>query len=154
MEVEALKGLKELKEKGPWQLVNGLVEWQEEEGLVWYIGKLYVPRDKEIRRDIIKACHDTLTAGNPGQHETYGLVARNYWWPGMSIFVKWYVEACDACNRTKAQRSKPQGPLQPNHVPEGPWQDISVDLITELPKTKVGHTSIIVYRCPGRPRPA
>ena len=61
----------------------------------------------------------------------------------MSTFVKNYVEACDTCLRTKTFPAKPAGPLQPNKVPEGPWQVITTDLITGLPESE-GYDAIAV----------
>ena len=47
-EAEVLEGLQKLKRHGPRKLVNGLVEWEEDNGLVYYKGRVYVPPDKEL----------------------------------------------------------------------------------------------------------
>ena len=36
-------------------------------------------------------------------------------------------------------------PLQPLEIPCRPWQSVSMDLITALPKTRSGNTAIIVF---------
>ena len=44
--------------------------------------------------------------------------------------AKWVNDYVDGCNRsTKIFPSKPMGLLQPNTIPEGPWQSITCDLI-------------------------
>ena len=57
--------------------------------------------------------------------------------------VKHYVNTCDKCQRTKVFPAKPMGLLQPNAVPQGPWEDISADLITGLPESS-GYDAILV----------
>lgn len=39
------------------------------------------------------------------------------------------------CQKTKNHREKPHAPLQPNEIPQGPWEIVSVDLIGELPES-------------------
>ena len=104
---------------------------------------MYVPKDSEIRREILKLYHNTPAAGHPGRAKTLELVSRNDWWPHMAKWVHDYVDGCDRCKATKIFPSKPAGPLQPNAVPEGPWQSITCDLIVDLPKSE-GFDSIFV----------
>ena len=61
----------------------------------------------------------------------------------MSIFVKNYVTGCDTCQRMKNRPQQPYGLLQPNKVPNGPWEIISTDLITQLPESD-GYNAICV----------
>ena len=111
------------------------MDWDVEQGLILFQGKVYVPKDEGNRRDIVKTYHDSLPAGHPGRWKTYELVSRNYWWPGMSSFVEKYVSGCDTCVRTKNSNRKPMGLLKPNEAPRGPWQSITCDFITQLPKS-------------------
>jgi len=87
--------------------------------------------------------HDLPSAGHPGRWKTYELVSRNYWWSGMTIFVKKYVTGCDMCQRMKNCPQQPFGLLMPNKVPNGPWEIISTDLITQLPELN-GYNAICV----------
>ena len=73
-----LKSLKETESLGPKRLQKGLEEWNTEQGLVLFRGKVYVPKDPELRRRIVQLHHDTLPAGHPGRWKTYELVSRNY----------------------------------------------------------------------------
>ena len=68
-----LEGLKQLK--GPQKLTGGLAEWKEEEGIVYYRGKAYVPPETELRRAVVEQSHDAPTAGHPGKHRTLELVS-------------------------------------------------------------------------------
>ena len=41
-------------------------EWREEDGLMLKEGKVYVPKDEELRAEIIQLHHDTLVGGHGG----------------------------------------------------------------------------------------
>lgn len=56
-----------------------------------------------------------------------------------------YVLSCDACQRNKPCTHAPLGLLQPLPIPSRPWQQVSMDLITQLPRTAVGHDAIVVF---------
>ena len=142
------KDYKKLLDSGPREFKKSLQEWNYENGLLFYRGKIYIPKstDDHLRRRIVQIHHDLPSAGHPGRWKTYELVSRNYWWPGMSIFVKNYVTGCDMCQRMKNRPQQPFGPLMPNEVPQGPWEIITIDLITQLPESN-GFNAICVIVC-------
>jgi hypothetical protein len=53
-------------------------EWSESDGLLMFRGKIYVPKDRDLRRHIVEQHHDTRIAGHAGRFKTLELVARNY----------------------------------------------------------------------------
>jgi len=71
------------------------------------------------------------------------LVARNYWWPGVTKEMERYMDGCDTYQRYKNQSKAPAGKLMPNAIPEKPWSHISADFITKLPLAQ-GYNSILV----------
>jgi Reverse transcriptase (RNA-dependent DNA polymerase)/RNase H-like domain found in reverse transcriptase/Integrase zinc binding domain/Retroviral aspartyl protease len=90
-----------LQKDSEWReaLIRGNSDFTSEGGLVFHKGKLFVPLP--LRADILHSRHDAVIAGHPGRNRTFGLVARDYSWPGMQTFVRRYVEACDTCARIK-----------------------------------------------------
>ena len=104
---------------------------------------MYVPKDTELRKAIVRLHHHTSISGHPGRWKTLELMMRNYWWPGISKFVLQYVDGCDICQRGKSYPEKPAWKLMPNPIPTGPWIDISVDFITGLPEAQ-GYDAILV----------
>jgi anti-sigma factor ChrR (cupin superfamily) len=55
-----------------------------------------------------------------------------------------HVALCDVCQRVKAEHQRPVGLLQPLQVPEWKWEDIGMDVIVGLPRTRYGYDSIWV----------
>ena len=88
--------------------------------------------------------HDLPTAGHPGHWKTYKLISHNYWWPSLLVYVKKYVAGCDIYQQMKNHPQKPFGPLQPNKVPSGSWEIVSIDLITQLPQSEDYNTILVV----------
>jgi Integrase zinc binding domain len=81
--------------------------------------------------------HDHESASHPGIFNTYASIARDYWWPDMKRFVVQYVKGCAVCQSTKPNTVRPKVPIYPITVDKGhayPFQTISWDLITDLPK--------------------
>ena len=73
------------------------VEWKIEKNLVIKEEKIYVPKDVELRVEIIWLHHDVPAAKHRGQWKTVELVMRNYWWPGVMRDVGRYIEEYDLC---------------------------------------------------------
>ena len=100
---EVTKDYKSLLKSGPREFKKSLQDWNYENGLLLYRGKIYIPHSMEdtLQQQIVQMHHDLPSARHPGQWKTYELVSRNYWWPGMTTFVKKYVMGCDMCQRMK-----------------------------------------------------
>jgi len=108
-------------------------EWSEDDGVLRFRGKIYVPRNSDLRRQIVSLCHDTKVAGHPGRWKMLELVSRNYWWPQMSRYIGQYVSTCDLCLRTKPIRQALVGELHSLWIPDLRWNTLSMDFVVELP---------------------
>jgi len=52
-----------------WQASGKTVrstEWSEDNGVLRFRGKIYVPRNADLRRQVVSLCHDMKVAGHPG----------------------------------------------------------------------------------------
>ena len=58
--------------------------------------------------------------------------------------VERFVANCHTCRRTKPRRHASHGTLQALPVPDWPWQDISMDFVVGLPKSKSFDTISVV----------
>jgi len=116
-------------------------------GLV-YLGesdRLYIPADASLRTRLLHECHDVPTAGHLGKDKTLEQVKRRFYWPRMDSDVLQYVRTCDACQRNKPSQQVTPGLLQPLPIPDHPWQQVTMDLITQLPKSRQGNDAIVVF---------
>jgi len=138
---EVVKAVEEMKKAGVKMLRDE--EWREVDGIMYKEGKVYVPKDENLRAEIIRLYHDMPIGGHGGQWKTVELVTRNFWWPGVTKEVKRYVEGCDACQWNKNRTEQPAGKLMPNSIPERLWTHISADFITKLLLAQ-GYDSILV----------
>nr|OQO15700.1 hypothetical protein B0A51_17498 [Rachicladosporium sp. CCFEE 5018] len=106
--------------------------WRVEGDAAWYQGKIYVPAGP-VRARMLQETHDDPLAGHFGFARTLELLDRSFYWPGMRKYVKDYVRSCHACGRAKARRHVPYGLLMTEGMSEGPWEDLALDFITDLP---------------------
>ena len=135
--------LAKLLRVGPQGMRGLLGHWTHEDGITRRNGHICVPKDDLIRRTIIKMHHDTMAAGHPGKAKTLELVQQHYWWQNMTKFVHKYVDRCAICQSTKNLTHQTRPPIYPLETTNVPWCFISMDFITDLPKSK-GYDSINV----------
>ncbi|XP_073046258.1 uncharacterized protein [Primulina eburnea] len=55
-----------------------------------------------------------------------------------------FVAKCLVCQQVKAEHQRPGGLLQPLEIPEWKWDNISMDFVVGLPKSRQGHDGIWV----------
>ena len=116
--------------------------WQDD-GLLLHDNLVYVPHDNALRVELMQMHHDDPLAGHYGEAKTLELLLRNYYFPGITSYVKKYVSTCDLCSRSKSPRHLKHGELAPLPVPSSPWKGISCDFVTDLPISK-GYDSLFV----------
>jgi hypothetical protein len=81
--------------------------------------------------------------GHFGREKTLLMLADHFFWPWMRRDVDRYVRHCIVCNTSKS-KTKPHSLYTPLPAPITPWEDISMDFVLGLPKTKHGHDSVFV----------
>ena len=138
---DVVRVVEEMKKAGVKELRGN--EWKMEGELVLKEEKMYVPKDEELRVEVIRLHHDVPAAGHGGRWKTVELVTRNYWWPGVTRDVGKYVEGCDLCQRMKNRTEELVGKLKLSEVPQKMWTYLTVDFITKLPVV-AGKDAILV----------
>ncbi len=101
----AADAIKLLQADGPTEAQADLSDWTvdhiDDKPILFYRDKCYVPKDLEIRQEIVAWYHNIPIARHPGELETYNALRAHYWWPGMRTFVKNYVKGCAFCQQFK-----------------------------------------------------
>jgi hypothetical protein len=75
--------------------------------------------------------------GHFGRDKTYEMLANHFYWPKMRRDVERLVQRCVTCHKAKSKLN-PHGLYIPLPVPSVPWEDISMDFVSGLPRTKRG----------------
>lgn len=103
-------------------------------GILYTKGRrVYVPKWENLRKNLIKECHDSKWAGHPGQRRTRALLEAAYYWPQMRDEVEQFVRTCLVCQQDKMENTSPGGLLEPLPIASRPWESISMDYIVGLP---------------------
>ena len=64
-------------------------------------GRLVIPPDDDIRRQIMEVWHEGATGGHPGRDETTRRINEHYYWPGALIWIADYIKGCTSCQQNK-----------------------------------------------------
>jgi hypothetical protein len=115
--------------------------------VLWFKDNLVVPKDRELRNQIMSEAHSSKLPIHPGSSKMYHNLKPYYWWTNMRKEIAAYVARCDTCCRVKAMHMKARL-LQPLSILGWKWEEIIMDFIVGLPPTIKNHNSIwvIVYR--------
>lgn len=62
----------------------------------------------------------------------------------MRAYTNAYVDSCTQCRASKSAGRKPAGLLQQLVIPSRRWSHVSLDLVTDLPRTASGNDAILV----------
>ncbi|PNX83762.1 retrotransposon-related protein, partial [Trifolium pratense] len=114
-----------------------------QQGNLFYHGRLVIPANSPAIPTLLAEFHSTPMGGHFGFLRTYRRLASNLYWIGMQKRVRDFVRACDICQRQKYANTSPGGLLQPLPIPNAIWEDLSMDLITGLPKS-MGYEAVLV----------
>ena len=79
-----------------------------------------MPKDEELRTEIIRLHHDIPMAGHRRKWKTVELVTRNYWWLEVMREVGQYMKGCDLCQQIKNRTEEVAGKVKLGEVLEKP----------------------------------
>jgi hypothetical protein len=117
---------------------------EDEQYTVWFKKRICVPKIEHLCQLILKEAHDSAYSIHPGSTKMYHDLKEKYWWYGLKRDVATHVALCDVCQRLKAEHQRPAGLIQPLKVSEWKWEEIGIDFIVGLPRTRDGYDSIWV----------
>ena len=105
------------------------------EGTITFKGRLCVPNDEQLKREILGEAHRSKYTVHPGGTKMYQNLKKHYWWRNMKREVAEFVSRCLICQQVKAEHQRPAGLLQSLPIPEWKCENISMDFIVGLPRT-------------------
>jgi hypothetical protein len=70
---------------------------EDDEGVLWYKGRICVPNNKELKDKILREAHKSAYSIHSGRNKMYHDLKATYWWYGMKRDVAEYVALCDTC---------------------------------------------------------
>ena len=125
-----------------YSCVEGLLYYSPTEGET---GRLCIPKNQGngLRMTILYENHDAL-AHVGGAQKTFDRLRKRYWWPTMHRDCTAYCETCKACKLYASVQKRPEGGMETQSIPEGRWDVVHADWITDLPQTARGHNAILV----------
>ena len=83
----------------------------DERGVLLFKDRLVVPKDRELRNQILDEAHSSKLSIHPGSSKMYQDLKTQFWWTKMKKDIATYVARCDTCCRVKAIHLKPAGLL-------------------------------------------
>jgi hypothetical protein len=91
----------------------------------------------------LQEAHGGGLMGHFGVKKIEDVLAAHFFWPKMRCDVERYVSRCTTRNKAKS-RFNPYGLYMPLPIPSIPWEDISMDFVLGLSRTKRRRDSIFV----------
>ncbi|GKE60922.1 putative reverse transcriptase domain-containing protein, partial [Tanacetum coccineum] len=134
------------EENVPAERFHGLDQQMERKynESLYFMDHIWVPLAGGVRTIIMDEAHKTRYFVHPGADKMYHDLRDMYWWPGIKSVIATYVSKCLTCLKVKAEHQRPLGLLQQPEMPKWKWDNITMDFITKLPRTKSGHDIIWV----------
>lgn len=89
----------------------------DNDGLLRFRGRLYVPPNEDIRQLILNEAHRAVYMAHPGVKKMSADLKPLFFWKGMKKDIVNLVTKCLECQRVKAEHRHPAGLLQPYEIP-------------------------------------
>lgn len=106
--------------------------------------RIVVPDHDHLRHQIMLWFHVHPWHAHMGVNRTTALITDSFYWPNMTQDIKQFVGSCHSCQTMKTP-SIAESVLSPLPVPAACWRVVSLDIISQLPRTSDGHDCIVVF---------
>ena len=137
-----LEALAALDEGSPLFTCASLLDWSFDNGHLYFRNRMFVP--PSARSTLLHSVHSSPLSGHMGVFHTKAILERDFWWPGLSTFMKHFIAGCPVCQQNKSNMHPVVPPLLPiKSTITLPFKQLSVDLITDLPPS-TGFDSVMV----------
>ena len=69
----------------------------DHKGILWFDDLLVIPKNQELRKQILDEAHLSNFSIHPGSTKMYQDLRQNFWWTRMKREIAKYVAECDTC---------------------------------------------------------
>nr|GEX07005.1 putative reverse transcriptase domain-containing protein [Tanacetum cinerariifolium] len=107
------------------------------DGTLCLNGRSWLPCYGDLRTVIMHESHKSKYSIHPGSDKMYEDMKKLYWWPNMKANIATYVSKCLTCTKVKAEHQTPSELLVQPKIPEWKWDNIIMDFVTKLPKSRL-----------------
>nr|GEU39900.1 putative reverse transcriptase domain-containing protein [Tanacetum cinerariifolium] len=114
------------------------------DGMLCVKNRSWIPCFGNLRTLIMHESHKSKYSIHPGSDKMYQDLKRLYLCPNMKAKITTYVSKCMTCAKVKAECQKPSGLLVQPVILVWKWENITMDFVTELPKTSTRQDTIWV----------
>ena len=113
--------------------------------MCYFLGhKLVIPDYDSLRKQILLWHHVHPWHAHMGISRTQHLIMDAFFWPGISKDISDFISQCHSCQVMKSI-GKQDSVLSPLPIPTASWRVISLDMITQLPRTRSDFDCIVVF---------
>jgi hypothetical protein len=97
--------IQEIKRNSKEEKLPGFSE--DDEGVLWYKGRICVPNVKELKDKILREAHESAYSIQIRRNKMYHDLKATYWWYSMKRDVAQYVALYDTYQRVKVEHQRP-----------------------------------------------
>ena len=117
----------------PWVMAKYYFNGRLRNPLCWHHGRIW-DDDRIVVPSVFVSRtmadhHSSILSGHWGLDKTLTILQRKFKFEHMHKVVKDFVQACDLCQRTKAERQHKRGLLEPLTMTKRKWQSVSLDWV-------------------------
>ncbi|GJV24490.1 putative reverse transcriptase domain-containing protein [Tanacetum coccineum] len=123
------------------------------DGTLCLNGRSWLPCYGDLRTVIMHESHKSKYSIHPSSDKMYQDMKKLYWWPNMKADIATYVSKCLTCAKVKAEHQRPSGLLVQPKIPKWKWDNITMDFVTNLPKSSNALGTILDMRTGTHPKP-
>ncbi|KAH0716653.1 hypothetical protein KY290_012914 [Solanum tuberosum] len=115
---------------------------QREDGVLMHQGRLSVPDVDGLRETILEEADGSRYSNHPGATKMYRDLRVIYWWNGIKRDIAYFVARCSNCQQVKTEHQRLVGLTQDTDTHTWKWEEINMDFMVGLPRTRRQHDSI------------
>jgi hypothetical protein len=120
--------------------------YQYDDGLLFHDERLCIPAQSRLAKErLLTQYHDDST--HLGIKKTYDAIRVFYFWPSLLQDTKDFVQSCRSCARNKSTTQAPAGFLHSMPVPARRFEELAIDFISPLTKSKGFNMLLVMIDC-------